>query len=152
MLSSCITNLEMPPSINFHYPAPSFSFRNRTKLKSFLARLFKKENRLVNSLNIIFCTDDYLLKINKKYLNHSYYTDIVTFNLANSNQSIIGEIYISIDRIRENAITFNSGFERELHRVIFHGALHLCGYDDHSKSQVQMMRKKEAEYLQRYFG
>jgi len=138
--------------IKFYFLKNVTSLRNRSSLKRFLSRLFKKENKTLGSLNYIFCSDSYLLTINKKYLNHNYYTDILTFPLSVSNQAISADIYISIDRIKENASYFQTTIHQELHRVIFHGALHLCGYNDKSKRQISLMRKKEDEYLSFYIN
>ena len=101
-------------------------------------------------LQYIFCSDDRLLEINKQFLNHDYYTDIITFNLSGANQPINAEIYISVDRVRENAGDFNSSVPMELHRVIFHGALHLCGYKDKTRKDQTEMRKMEDKYLEMY--
>ena len=136
--------------IRFFYESSGFRFTDRTRLKSFLAKLFKKESTSLQSLNYIFCSDDYLLNINKSYLQHDYYTDIITFNLS-KNGPVEGEIYISIDRVRENAVTEGESMNRELHRVIFHGALHLCGYRDKSTKEQLEMRRKEEQYLTLYF-
>jgi probable rRNA maturation factor len=139
-------------SITFNYlDVSSTSFQNKTKLKALLTSLFKKEKTIFNSLNYVFCTDAYLLGINKQFLNHNYFTDIITFNLAEPNQPVQGEIYISIDRIKDNAKTHQATFKEELHRVIFHGALHLCGYKDKSPRDIAEMRKKEDTYLGIYF-
>ena len=125
--------------------------RNRTRLKSFLVSLLNKEG--VNEpecLSYIFCSDNYLLDINRQFLQHDFYTDIITFNLSENTQKLHGEIYISVDRVKDNADSLGVSFENELHRVIFHGALHLCGYKDKSKSQKVLMRKKEDENLKIY--
>src|ERR1700749_1742848 len=109
--------------IHFFFENVSPNLRNKKKLKYFLDFLFKNEGRRLNNLNYIFCTDRALLKINRDYLTHDFYTDIITFNFSSSNL-ISGEIYISTDRVRENAATYKVGLQKELHRVIFHGALH----------------------------
>lgn len=103
------------------------------------------------SLTFVFCSDEYLLSINKEYLNHDYYTDIITFNLANTGHPVEGEIYISLDRVKENAQKLNETYKNELHRVIFHGALHLCGYRDKTIEEQSKMRKKEDYYINLYF-
>ena len=113
--------------------------------------LFKKEKASLTSLNFIFCSDEYLLEINQQFLKHNFYTDIISFNLAANNEPVEGEIYISLDRVRENAGELNQSFKTELHRVIFHGALHLCGYMDKRPADILVMRKKEDEYLKSYF-
>ena len=126
--------------------------KNRKPLKDFLNLLAKSEKQDFSELNYIFCSDEELLEINKRFLNHNYYTDIITFNLsANNNDLIIGEIYISIDRVKENAKTYNTSVAMELHRVIFHGILHLCGYKDKTHDQKRKMTQKENHYLKKYF-
>jgi probable rRNA maturation factor len=140
------------PTISFNYlNTKSSVFQNKTKLKQQLIALFKSEKTQLNSLTYIFCTDEYLLGINQQFLNHNEYTDIITFNLANKKQPVEGEIYISIDRVKENAKTHATTFKQELHRVVFHGALHLCGYKDKSKADFAAMRKAEDKYLNIYF-
>ena len=134
------------PTIQFNFLEP-IDLRDRTRLKRFLASLFKKEGKQLNELQYIFCSDDYLLDINRQYLNHDYYTDIITFDLSEKGQSINAEIYISVDRVRENAREFGSSLKQELNRVIFHGALHLCGYKDKTSAQEKEMRKMEEKYL-----
>lgn len=119
----------------------------RTQLKSSLKELFYKEGKVLGELNYIFCSDEYLLDINCRFLNHDYYTDIITFDISESPDQIKGEIYISIDRVVENAKELGQPVQRELLRVIFHGALHLCGYKDKTKAQKIQMRSKEDYYL-----
>ena len=138
-------------SIEFHYATRPFFFRHRNRLRKFLISLVKREGHQVEQISYVFCTDAYLLKINREFLDHDNYTDIISFPLSQPGQPIVSEIYISIDRVRQNAEVYKSGFEKELHRVIFHGALHLCGYRDKSKNDISLMRKKEEEYLKRYF-
>ena len=137
--------------IQFHYLDVSFAFRNRTRLKFFLLERLRKEGFAVDAINYIFCTDAYLLEINKDYLKHDTYTDIVTFPLSPKGAPLLSDIYISIERVQENARTFQTSFVKEIHRVIFHGLLHLAGYGDKTKDQVKQMRAKEGEYLQLYF-
>lgn len=137
------------PTIQFNF-LESADLRDRTRLKKFLASLFKKEGKLLEELQYIFCSDDYLLKINRQYLEHDYYTDIITFDLSENGQPIHAEIYISIDRVRENAREFGSSVKNEMHRVIFHGALHLCGYKDKTPAQRKQMRQMEEKYLKLY--
>lgn len=104
------------------------------------------EKKSLAHISYIFCSDDYLLKINQEYLQHDFYTDIITFDLTEEN-GIIGEVYISVDRIKENAKKYSSSFLVESHRVIFHGALHLCNYEDKTKANKLIMTKKEDYYL-----
>ena len=134
------------PKITFHLLAKGFRIPTRTLLKKSIINLFRKENKSLESLSIIFCSDDYLLDINRKYLNHDYYTDIITFDLSAGDETI-GEIYISADRITENASKFEVPISTELTRVIFHGCLHLCGYEDKTAQQKKIMRAKENHYL-----
>ena len=125
---------------------------NRLRLKTFLEELSKRESTRFDTLTIVFCSDDYLLEINRTHLQHDYFTDIITFDLTPpKKQSKEAELYISIDRIRENAKTYQSTIQHELHRVIFHGVLHLCGYKDKSKTDQANMRIKENENLSLYF-
>lgn len=136
--------------IQFHYLYKPFFFVNRNRLKLFIINILEREGKKVETINFIFCSDDCLLEINKKYLNHRYYTDIITFELSKKEQHLISDIFISVDRLKENALTFKTSFTLELHRVIFHGVLHLVGYKDKSKSQSRQMRAKEDKYLEDY--
>lgn len=138
-------------NIHFHFIEKNFSFTQRTELKQFLIQLFKEEKKPLESLNYIFCSDEYLLQINNDYLQHNYYTDIITFDLS-ENEKTVGEIYISIDRVKDNAQNLEQSFKNELHRVIFHGALHLCGYKDKDSAEQEKMREMEDKYLNLYFG
>lgn len=140
---------EKPP-VYFHLSKNNFRFDERKKLKRFIAFLVKKEKKELVFLNYIFCDDRFLLKINREYLNHDFYTDIISFDLSDSSANILGEIYISIDRVRENAKNFNNTFKEELHRVLFHGILHLCDYKDKTPKEIGLMRKKENLYLNLY--
>lgn len=139
-------------AINFTPNEVKVNLKNKNKLKAFLKEQFAREGQGLKNLQYVFCTDGYLLEINKQFLQHDTLTDIVTFELGVDPGITEGEIYISIDRIRENAAKFDVSEEQELHRVIFHGALHLCGYKDKGKEQSAIMRKKEDEYLELYFG
>ncbi len=138
-------------AINFTAHEVKVHLKERTRLKVFLKDLFKKEGQGLNSLHYVFCSDEYLLNLNQEFLQHDTYTDIVTFELSDDPEVTEGEIYISIDRVKENARQFQVTEEYELHRVIFHGALHLCGYKDKSKKEELLMRKKEEENLNSYF-
>jgi rRNA maturation RNase YbeY len=119
-------------------------------LKRFIQTIFRREGKKLKSLNYVFCSDEELLKINKTYLKHDFYTDIVTFDLSENSRQVTGEVYISVDRVRENANLFKTTLREELLRVIFHGALHLCGYEDRSPRQKALMRRKENFYLMNY--
>lgn len=133
--------------IEFTSLIPGFHLNRQQSLKNWLKHIISLENKLTGNLNFIFCTDEYLLEINKKYLQHDYYTDIITFPMSTSDEVISGDIYISIDRIRENAEKSKEKFEKELARVIVHGVLHLAGLDDKTQEQVSAMRSKEDKYL-----
>lgn len=137
------------PKIYFHYLCP-ISFSKRSQIKELILSLLKKEGRAVETINYIFCSDEYLLAINQKYLKHNTYTDIVTFELSAAPQPILADIYISIERVRENAKDLELPFRLELLRVILHGALHLCGLKDKTKEQKQLMRAKEEFYLNKF--
>ena len=138
------------PVINFFYETP-VSLRQRTALKSFILTIFKKEKRKLGNLNYIFCSDQRVLEINRQFLQHDYYTDIITFELSPADMAVEAEIYISVDRVKDNASQMNTAPYRELHRVIFHGVLHLCGYKDKIPAQERLMRQKEDHYLALYF-
>jgi probable rRNA maturation factor len=144
-------NKDILSAIQFHYLHASPGLRNRQQLKAFLLSIFRKEKKQVSNLSYIFCSDKYLLGINQQFLQHNDYTDIITFNLATGNGPVEGEIYISIDRVRENAETLEQYVYMELHRVIIHGSLHLCGYKDKSPKDISIMRSKEDFYLKQYF-
>ncbi len=139
------------PLIQFHFLLP-VSFTQRTLAKAVIRDLFKKEKTRLEQLQYIFCSDEYLLEINKQHLNHNYYTDIITFDLSETPDAVTGEIYISIDRVKDNAQTYKVSFKQELLRVIFHGALHLCGYKDKTEKDQALMRKAEDKYLQYYLS
>jgi len=133
--------------ILFRNADKTFLFPNKKRLKQFIELLFKKEKKGLYELTYVFCSDEYLLGINKDFLKHDFYTDIITFDLSENNKQTIGEIYISLDRIKDNAKTMNASIKEETLRVIFHGALHLCGYKDKSKADIIKMRMKEDYYL-----
>ena len=138
------------PIIQFHFETKSSHPRQRRQLQTFLASIFKKEQVSIASLNYIFCSDSYLLNINQQFLKHDDYTDIITFNLGLEKGPVQGEVYISLERVAENARNLQITFHQELHRVIFHGALHLCGYKDKTAADAKLMRKMEDYYLLRY--
>lgn len=108
--------------------------------------LINKEKRRLGEISIILCSDKYLLIINIEYLKHNYYTDIITFNYVEGN-TISGDLFISLDRIKENSSLFNTSLKKELYRVIFHGLLHLTGYNDKTDEEKRIMKEKEDLYL-----
>jgi rRNA maturation RNase YbeY len=139
------------PEVFFSYQS-SFAWpKQKKELKKFLIQMAAREGYRLDSLSFVFCSDSFLLGINRTYLKHDDYTDIITFNLGERASSVEGEIYISIDRVRENAKRHGEPLEREVHRLIFHGLLHLCGYKDKLKADQVVMRQKEDFYLVRYF-
>lgn len=146
------STLTTPPGIFFHFLEGGITLAERRRLKLFIASLFKKEKKRVAAIRFIFCSDDYLLVVNRQFLQHDFYTDIITFDLSEPGQPINAEIYISVDRVKDNAFQFGSSLQIELHRVIFHGALHLCGYGDKKKKEALIMRQKEDKYLRLYFS
>lgn len=141
----------MVPSnkIKFFFPYKT-RLSDRTRLKSFIESIFRKEKMALAELNYIFCSDDELLQINRQFLQHNYYTDIITFDLSDTGNAIHAEVYISIERVKDNARKLRVSFRKEIHRVIFHGVLHLCGYKDKKASQQKEMRAKEEELLKLY--
>jgi rRNA maturation RNase YbeY len=133
--------------INFYDEGVSVSFKGKKRLaKLLITTLLKMESKEIGDLCFIFCTDDFLLDINRKYLRHDYYTDVITFDYTVDN-SVSGDIFISVERVEENAREFGVSFEHELSRVMYHGVLHLCGYKDKSEDEEQKMREKEDFYL-----
>lgn len=133
--------------IRFNYADRKLNGINKSILKEMVKSIFVNEKKKYQLVNYIFCSDEYLLEINRTALNHDYYTDIITFPLHEKGMPIEAEIYISTDRVKENATGFNTSFNKELARVIAHGALHLCGYKDKTKKDVEQMREKEGFYI-----
>lgn len=125
---------------------------NRIIIKQTLLTVFKKQKKGLCSLDIVFCSDEYLLDINKANLNHDYFTDTITFDFTPKGQKeTIGEIYISTERVKENAATYKTSFQNELIRVMIHSSLHLCGYKDKSPSQKKEMTRLEDQYIKTYY-
>lgn len=121
------------------------------RLSSFINFLFEKNSLKLDKLNYTFCSDEQILQINRSYLNHDYYTDILTFDLRDRlTEPVFGEIFISVDTVASNAHLNNESFDRELHRVIFHGALHLIGFDDKNEEDALIMRREEEKALEEY--
>ena len=116
-----------------------------------LEELIRNEGKKPGNINYIFCDDEYLLKVNQDFLQHDYYTDIITFDSV-KGKTINGEIFVSLQRVKDNATTLSKFYEEELRRVLAHGVLHLCGYKDKSPEDEQLMRQKEDFYIQRYQG
>jgi len=124
-----------------------FKLTNKEKVLSWINHTISSNNKTCKQVNYIFCTDKYLLHINQHYLNHDFYTDIITFNNSDNPDEIEGDIYISLDRIKENSTSLNVKFKDELHRVMIHGVLHLIGINDKTEAEKIEMRKIEDHYL-----
>ncbi len=137
--------------VSFNNNGQTFSLRNRKILKKYISEIFRREGVSLWEVNYVFCSDKELLHINKEFLKHDFLTDIITFELPNDHNGISGEIYIGIDRVRENSSFYKVSFDNELHRVIFHGALHLCGYKDKTRKEKRQMTEMEDFYLKKYF-
>lgn len=135
--------------IRFEIIHKKFILRNLRLKKRWIESIAKTEKKKIEDLSVILCDDDFLLDINRKYLNHHYYTDTITFDYSDTN-SIFGDIYISIDRVFENSDNFLVLPEEELLRVIAHGTLHLCGYTDDDPDMKKIMTSKEDYYINKY--
>lgn len=127
----------------------SLLLKDKLLLKTFLSSIFAEEGLDFESVSYIFCTDDFLLKLNQQYLKHDTFTDILTFTLSGTSLPVVSEIYISIERVKENAKSLKVNYVDELHRVMIHGILHLCGYNDSTQNEKAKMRLKEDYYLSR---
>ena len=124
----------------------NYPLKSRTKIKQLIKQVIEAKGKKTGNITYIFCDDEYLLEVNKQYLKHDYYTDVITFDYV-ENDLISGDIFISTDRVRENALAFGSSETEELHRVIIHGALHLLGLKDKSEKEASQMRQAENEAL-----
>lgn len=124
-----------------------FPFKEKTLCRRWLKTVAESEVKVLGDVSIIFCSDNYILDVNLRYLQHDYYTDIITFDYCSGNR-LSGDLFISVDSVRENAAYYGTEFQDELHRVIVHGLLHLVGYDDHSEEDIAVMRSKENYYLE----
>ena len=134
--------------VSFNYEL-LFQLENEDNFSEWIKKVIQSEGKQLGEVNYVFCDDDYLLDINKQYLDHDYYTDIISFDYTEGNV-ISGDIFISVDRIKENADEFNVTFDNELKRVIIHGILHYCGYKDKSDSEEQLMRLKEEQKIEMF--
>lgn len=131
--------------INFNYET-DFNLDNEEAIASWLSNVITSENKKEGEINYIFCDDEYLHKINLEYLNHDTLTDIISFDYTMGNE-LSGDVFVSIERVKENAVDFNVPFEDELKRVLVHGVLHYCGYKDKGEADELLMRSKEDEKL-----
>lgn len=132
----------MSKTIFFHTEEIDFQLKKKKKVRNWLTELAKTEDKIIEELNYIFCSDEYLLEVNKEHLDHDYFTDVITFDYC-ENKVISGDIFISIDRVKENAKSFSKSFKNELRRVMAHGLLHLMGYKDKNEADEAEMRKME---------
>ena len=134
--------------ISFNYKF-EFKLQDESLYSNWISRVILSENKKEGDINYVFCDDEYILQINQQYLNHDYYTDIISFDYTVGNE-LHGDIFISVDRVRENALDYNTSFEDELKRVIIHGVLHYCGYKDKTEKDEQLMRSKEDVKIQMF--
>lgn len=135
--------------IRVYYDNIKTRLRERKRKLKFIEKVIMEENRIPGDLNFIFTGDENLLEINRKFLNHNYYTDVIAFDYSEGKE-ISGEIYISMDTVRKNAYNYNVSFESEILRVMLHGTFHLCGYDDKSEEQKAEMRMREDKWINEY--
>jgi len=133
-------------AIHCYTEACSLKFKNRRFINRWIRETILNERRKPGDIAVIFCSDEYLLSMNREHLNHDYYTDIITFDYVEGDR-VSGDLFISVDTVRDNAEKYHVDFLHELHRVIIHGVLHLCGYQDKSPKQAKQMREKEDFYL-----
>jgi len=133
--------------VSYFFEDTAFTFNKRRLNNAWLKKVAESEVKKLGQINIIFCSDNYILDINQKYLMHDYFTDIITFDYCEGNV-MSGDLFISVDSVKENSIFYKTEFEDELNRVIVHGLLHLIGYDDHTEEEQKVMREKENYYLE----
>ena len=132
--------------ISYYFEDTSFVFKGKTLNNRWLKLVAESEIRRLGQISIIFCSDNYILDVNQRYLQHDYFTDIITFDYCEGDR-LSGDLFISVDSVRENAVEYGTEFNDELNRVIVHGILHLIGYDDHCEEDIEQMRAKENYYL-----
>lgn len=132
--------------IRFFNEDTNFQLKGKQAIKNWLKLVAGSEIRKIGDINVIFCSDNYILEVNLQYLHHDYFTDIITFDYC-TKDILSGDLFISVDSVRENSTYYGTEFTDELHRVIVHGLLHLIGYDDHQEEDIRMMRSKEDYYL-----
>lgn len=137
--------------IYHHKEDVSFTPSNKILLRKWITNAINCEGKSAGDINYIYCSDDYLLELNRSSLDHDYYTDIITFDYVENNV-ISGDLFISVDRVRENATHNNVPLEKELQRVMIHGIMHLCGYGDKTPKEEKIMREKEDFYISNYPG
>jgi rRNA maturation RNase YbeY len=141
----------MTERINFFTEGTTYRLKEKRKAKAWILTVIRKENHIPGDINIILCDDDYLSWLNEMYLGRDTLTDVISFDLAEEDEMIAGDVFISIDRVKENAIKYKTDILTEASRVIIHGILHLAGYEDHSRKEKEVMRQKEDYYLKKRF-
>ena len=132
--------------VSYFFENTDFKLKNKIKIRNWLKFVAESAIFTLGDISIIFCSDNYILDINQRFLQHDYFTDIITFDYSEGRR-ISGDLFISVDSVRENAVEYGTEFSDELHRVIVHGILHLIGYDDHTDEEIKEMRAKENYYL-----
>lgn len=132
--------------ISFYFEDTKFVFKQKTLTRKWLKLVAESEICRIGDISVIFCSDNYILDINQRYLSHDYFTDIITFDYREGNR-LSGDLFISVDSVKENSVEYGTEFNDELNRVIVHGLLHIIGYDDHTEEQTREMRSKENYYL-----
>lgn len=132
--------------ISFYFEDTKFVFKQKTLTRKWLKLVAESEICRIGDISIIFCSDNYILDINQRYLSHDYFTDIITFDYRDGDR-LSGDLFISVDSVKENSVEYGTEFNDELNRVIVHGLLHIIGYDDHTEEQTREMRSKENYYL-----
>ena len=138
------------PSVNFFQEDTTFKIKNKALLRNWIEQVVESEGQSIDQVNFVYCSDSYLLQLNRTYLKHDFYTDVITFDnnsIDSKSHSIEADIFISIDRVRENAKNLHEDFYTELHRVMIHGILHLLGQPDKTKADKMQMRKREGACL-----
>lgn len=133
--------------VSYFFEQTKFQFKQRRLNNAWLRLVAESEVKKLGQINIIFCSDNYILDINQKFLQHDYFTDIITFDYCEGNV-LSGDLFISVDSVKENSVFYKTEFEEELNRVIVHGLLHLIGYDDHCDEDIKVIREKENYYLE----
>ncbi len=137
-------------AITYHFQKEGFAYKGKRFTTEWLKKVIETEGAVTGDISVVFCSDEYVLETNRQYLNHNYYTDIITFDDCSEKggkRVVSGDLVISVDTVAENGKEFGGGFDRELKRVIVHGVLHLLGYKDKNEADEKQMRAKEDEYL-----
>ena len=139
----------MTPHIFFYNEDINYLLLKKRNIKTWLSAVAKEEGKEIETVSYIFCSDDFLLRVNEQYLHADYFTDVITFDYCEKNR-VSGDVFISVDRVKENAKVYKQPFFSEMLRVILHGMLHLCGYKDKTKKEAKKMREMEEYYLRKF--